>query len=389
MSEDATPYWLIATPITSGYSPQDDWNSLTKKTQGEDLSTNFKFNLPIKDLKVGTLDSLMALSDDLVRFDTLAEGTAFKIMKQLNELQVNEPPMVTLPDVGGRAAAPVSVDAYVRSFAWDDAKYPVKSPLKELTELIVGAVARMDEELKAKATEFANAKGAKVALERKEAGNLMVRSLDALVKSSDFIDSEHLTTLLVVVPKFGIKDWTSNYATLGGQPSFVVPGSSKQITEDADTALMTVTLFRSVVETFKTNCRERRFLVRDFSYSAKGVADEKAAKDKISSDFDKLKVMFVRWCKTNFAEAYSAMMHLKGVRLFVESTLRYGVPPNFQAVLLKPKKDLPLRKALDSLYGHLASTEMIGSNEEEVMPGQAGEFYPYVYLNVLTEPALV
>lgn len=27
MSEDATPYWLIATPITSGYSPQDDWNS--------------------------------------------------------------------------------------------------------------------------------------------------------------------------------------------------------------------------------------------------------------------------------------------------------------------------------------------------------------------------
>lgn len=38
------------------------------------------------------------------------------------------------------------------------------------------------------------------------------------------------------------------------------------------------------------------------------------------------------------------MVHLKAVRLFVEGALRYGVPCNFQAVLLKPKKEVPLRK---------------------------------------------
>lgn len=39
--------------------------------------------------QVGTLDSLMALSDDLVRIDSAAETTAFKILKQLNDLDVS------------------------------------------------------------------------------------------------------------------------------------------------------------------------------------------------------------------------------------------------------------------------------------------------------------
>lgn len=54
-------------------------------------------------------------------------------------------------------------------------------------------------------------------------------------------------------------------------------------------------------------------------------------------------------------QCYSAMVHLKAVRLFVESVLRYGVPPNFQAVLLKPKKEMPLRKVGARLGGQTAS----------------------------------
>jgi hypothetical protein len=50
--------------------------ALTKKTATDNLSQNYKFAVPIKDLKVGTLDSLMALSDDLARFDTAADTCA-------------------------------------------------------------------------------------------------------------------------------------------------------------------------------------------------------------------------------------------------------------------------------------------------------------------------
>lgn len=57
-------YWLISLPLLE---PQDRiWSLLQNKTVYEaDLSQNFRFELP--ELRVGTLDSLMVLSDDLVK----------------------------------------------------------------------------------------------------------------------------------------------------------------------------------------------------------------------------------------------------------------------------------------------------------------------------------
>jgi len=382
---EGTSFWLISTPST-----RDDWNQLNMATMKDDLSENSKFAVPSKEFKVGTLDTLMALSDDLIKSDVFGEATAFKIYRQLMELQKDagaiEEPTIPVGDNG----RPVSVEHYLTRFAWDEAKYPVKSPLRELTEQLNAALTRMDDELKAKATEYNNARSAKQAIERKETGNLMVRSLNELVKKEDFIESEHLTTLLVVVPKFALKDWAANYATLGGSPSFVVPGSSRTVFEDADSVLVTVTLFRSIVEDFKHAAREKRFTVRDYSFSEEGMAADKDGKAKAIAEHDKSKAMFLRWCKTNFAEAYSAMVHLKAVRLFVESVLRYGVPPTFEAVLLKPKprKEMALRRTLDQRYGHLASNDMIGGDDAE-MPGQQAEFYPYVYLTVNTAPPAI
>ena len=34
-----------------------------------------------------------------------------------------------------------------------------------------------------------------------------------------------------------------------------------------------------------------------------------------------------RWCKTHFGEAFCAWVHLKVIRAFVESVLRYGLSP--------------------------------------------------------------
>ena len=59
-------YWLVSLPLVEA---QDRiWSLLQNKTMYEaDLSHNFRFELP--DLRVGTLDSLMVLSDDLVKVD--------------------------------------------------------------------------------------------------------------------------------------------------------------------------------------------------------------------------------------------------------------------------------------------------------------------------------
>ena len=53
------------------------------------------------------------------------------------------------------------------------------------------------------------------------------------------------------------------------------------------------------------------------------------------------------------AQAFSAWIHICAVRLFVESILRYGLPPKFLAVLMKPhQKTAPkLRKLLAAAFG--------------------------------------
>ena len=82
------------------------------------------------------------------------------------------------------------------------------------------------------------------------------------------------------------------------------------------------------------------------------------------------------------------------MRVFVEAVLRYGLSPgygggmapNFKAYLLQAKKGKSeqLRKVLGGLYSGNAA--MIGDGEEEsVIPGATGEFYPYVYTSIDTE----
>jgi V-type H+-transporting ATPase subunit C len=43
----------------------------------------------------------------------------------------------------------------------------------------------------------------------------------------------------------------------------------------------------------------------------------------------------LRIARTNFSEGYKALVHLKVVRLFVESVLIYGLPANFTGVIIK------------------------------------------------------
>ena len=79
----------------------------------------------------------------------------------------------------------------------------------------------------------------------------------------------------------------------------------------------------------------------------------------------------------------------QALRVFVESVLRYGVPPNFAPVVLQvqPKNHKKLRAALQELYGHLTPSTVV----EDAGGGAAGgpsalldtkEFYPYVYIPI-------
>jgi V-type H+-transporting ATPase subunit C len=103
-------------------------------------------------------------------------------------------------------------------------------------------------------------------------GSLLTRNINDLIKKEDFImDSEYLTTLIVIVPRQNLEDWLANYETLC---EYVVPRSSKKLFEDSEQVMVNVTMFQKVVDTFKMKCRDRKFIVREFKYDEQAIARE-------------------------------------------------------------------------------------------------------------------
>jgi len=380
-------YWLISVPVE--HTKNDTFQRLDSSTgKDKNLSKNFKFDIP--DLKVGTLDALMQISDELGKYDLFAEGTVNKLANNLsNLLERDLKALESNLAVGG---APVKT--YLEKFAWNEAKYPTKNSIKDLVDSVMKQLGEIDAEMKTKMSAYNAIKTNLANLERKQTGNLLVRSLTDVVDKKYFVlDSEFLVTLLVVVPKHNIKDWKESYETI---PQMVVPRSTEMITEDRDYALFTVTLFKRFADDFKQHAREKKFIVRDFEYNEEEIETERKERSQLGSDMKKQLAALTRWCKTNFSEAFEAWIHLKALRIFVESVLRYGLPPNFQAVILEPnmKNEKKLRSTLQSMYDHLEAnseddkkkkSSSSSNNDQNEYLNQQGEFFPYVFFNLNLE----
>jgi len=223
-----------------------------------------------------------------------------------------------------------------------------------------------------------------------ETKELYLKTLD----KSDFIDTENFTTVLVVVPTAEGKDWLKIYEaglmdkeeSLGFNP--VLAKSSKNIYKDNENGLWTVTVFRRKLQDFKLAVREKqaRWTVREFVYDEASMAQEKTEMDAMEAKASKAQKTMLTWCNAMYGEVFRALMHLKAIRLFVESVLRYGVPPDFQGVVMKPKAskhEKKLQAALMKQFRSLGSDALYSSTDDNLPPGMAAtEFYPYVFLTI-------
>lgn len=100
----------------------------------------------------------------------------------------------------------------------------------------------------------------------------------------------------------------------------VVPASSQLITQDQDFGLFTVTLFKKVVEEFKLHAREKKFVVREFTYNEEEMA---AGKNEITKLVTDKKKQFVSCVKKNRRELFLITESISGSsRQMVEGQLQ-------------------------------------------------------------------
>lgn len=371
-------FWLISAP--GDKANLTAWERMNTVTLKANLSSNSKFVIP--DLKVGTLDALVGLSDELGKLDTFAESVIKKIAQYIGEVLEDSKDKVQ----ENLLASGVDLISYLTRFEWDMAKYPIKQPLKTISEALAKQITQIETDLKTRAAVYNSIKGNLQNLERKTAGNLLTRTLTDIVNKEDFVlNSEYLITLLVVVPKSSYTQWQKTYESLS---DMVVPRSTKMIAEDGEGGLFTVTLFRKVMEDFKAKARENKFIVREFYFNEKELKCEREEMMKLASDKKQQYGPLLRWLKVNFSEAFVAWIHIKALRVFTESVLRYGLPVNFQTMLLQPNKrsSKRLRDVLNAVFKHLdevaAASIMDASMDIPGLQLSNQEYYPYVYFKI-------
>jgi V-type H+-transporting ATPase subunit C len=132
-------YWIVSLPISGGRRDRT-WELLQERTTaGQQLSTNYKLEVP--ELRVGTLDTLMALSDDLNKVNTVMDNTVNKIRRTISDMSGPEA-------LSGLKVDNVPAQQFLTRFKWDEPKYPSRRPLKETVDKILEIMTHMDDDLK-------------------------------------------------------------------------------------------------------------------------------------------------------------------------------------------------------------------------------------------------
>jgi V-type H+-transporting ATPase subunit C len=345
-------------------------------------------------MRVGTLEKLMAAGDNLAKVDSSVEGVIRKIERASQELHESGDELI----VEGQPVIP-----YLEHFTWAAQKYQATRPIEELVKLITANVQKIDDELKEAMGAYQESKHILNALQRKKGGNLLA-NVSEYIKDVDpeiFLDTEYLATVMIVINRNMERQFLETYESLApdavgygpeedrqsilGSP--VVPQSAKKIAEDKDGFILyVVTILKNFKDVFAQACQKARFTLRDPALDRKAEGetpqDEESPETKFAAaeiEYEQSKNQLRRWAKTHYGEAFIAWMHIKTIRLFVEAVLVYGLPVDFSAFLIKPKKKSSEKKIRTHLMKlHCSLTGTVESPIEPSTAAGRDAYYPYV-----------
>jgi V-type H+-transporting ATPase subunit C len=172
----------------------------------------------------------------------------------------------------------------------------------------------------------------------------------------------------------------------------VVPRSADTpLAQDSEYSLFRLVVFSRLSDEVRQKCREKGYQVRDFKLKGDRGGDPDEELRRLRTEAGDAGRELSEWCEKAFAEAITQWMHLVTVRVFVESILRYGLPPNFQGVILRPapRTSDKLRAILAKKFGTTGAVHWkdsaLSSEDSKAGPGIDAETFPYVSFTVKVE----
>jgi len=288
----------------------------------------------------------------------------------------------------------------LENFAWDEARHPSRRPLRETVERIVEAVGKLEDDLKVRSADYAAKKQALQQVLRRREGSLAVRDLAGVVKPHQVLETENLCSVFVVVPQSGVREFQKTYERLAEFSFFSDDGSTKRVNavvprsadtplaQDGEYSLFRLAVFSRLSDEVRQKCSEKGYQVRDFKLKGDRGGDPDEELRRLRAEAGEAGRELSEWCEKAFAEAITQWMHLVTVRVFVESILRYGLPPKFQGVILRPAARTAdkLRAILAKTFGTTGAVHWknsaLSSEDSKAGPGIDAETFPYVSFTV-------
>lgn len=227
------------------------------------------------------------------------------------------------------------VENYLSNFQWNKVKYRADKPIAELLSSLQSEVSSVDSDVKSKFAQYNNTKTNLASMQRSKTGNLSQKSLTSIVNPEWLLKpdaSEYLQQHLIAVPAQQVKEFLQTYESL---TAMVVPRSASLLAKDDEFHLYAVTVFKKHSNEFLHKCRESRWTPREWKFHEGGKEAEEEELRKLEKEERKVWGEALRLGRTGYSDAVMAWMHVLALRVFVETVLRYGLPLNFVAGIVK------------------------------------------------------
>eukprot|EP00928_Gymnodinium_smaydae_P060999 TRINITY_DN4500_c1_g1_i1.p1 TRINITY_DN4500_c1_g1~~TRINITY_DN4500_c1_g1_i1.p1 ORF type:complete len:401 (-),score=95.96 TRINITY_DN4500_c1_g1_i1:111-1313(-) len=383
-------FWLVAALAQSETEKGNLYDALRshpsiQKSCGQGVS---RFQVPDGEGKLvfGSFDNLIRLTDDLQKNDSQVDSVVHRLERQWLEID----PKAKFNVKSQRQER--TFMEYLANWQWDETRYPRTRSLADNLNYLMTTVNKIDEEARNKTLQFNEFKTQRQNLSKKEGANLLSRDLvDVMTPdvvqcrgaaNDDFVQTEHITTVFIILPRGTEPDFLKSYESLSDN---VVPKSAKKFKnlDDRDgNCIYRVVVFKSSAENFKKACREKRYVPRDFEYSEEAyrklMSQREALEDAVKKHHATVRGLY----EAAWSDCMIAWLHIKAMRIFVESVLRFGLPPHFGAFTLCPKgaNTTAARKALADVLGKNSQSANSKAAAETLDDGE--EYFPYVSVSL-------
>ena len=384
---------IIFFTINKGTNEKQNFTKFLKESvlRGVDNQIQVKdinLNNMMKELVSDNLDTLFKLNDELLQYEQEIEQFLKSLEKQINTLNPDKPVQIKYRGIllDPRKA--------IAEFTWDEGKYPNRSKtISDIMRKINEKYTETRKTIKAKTDDHNNSLN-ELKMKKKgqnDALNLMKHDYrDLVIKSkNEMKTTDYLCTMLCFVPHGNEKHFLETYMKLAD--GMVVPYSALRIDkgEDEKMQLYRVIVMKHIKEDFKLQCQSQlRVACREYNEEelSRKPMEEKEI-EKLSSECDLKKNDLQRHAESGFSEVFYALMHLKYLRLYVESCLKYTSGDYYSVMVYVPRdKEQKLISTMIKTFNDTKEQGWYGTKEELK---ESEDFYPFILVKISVPSSII